>query len=78
MLLSLATAPLGVLLPTPLPASAPASLSVKYPYTALRKSLRLLIEDADALEELENDISYVYSGYAPLSVRLFFSPAAAA
>ena len=24
----------------------------------------------DPLEELENDISYVYSGYAPLSVRL--------
>jgi vacuolar protein sorting-associated protein 33A len=36
----------------------------------LRKSLRLLIEDPDPLEELENDISYVYSGYAPISVRL--------
>lgn len=42
----------------------------KFPYTSLRKSLRLLIEDPDPLEELENDISYVYSGYAPISVRL--------
>ncbi len=42
----------------------------KYPYANLRKSLRLLIEDPDPLEELENDISYVYSGYAPISVRL--------
>lgn len=59
-----------MLLPQPLPASAPAGLAAKYPYTALRKPLRLLIEDADPLEELENDISYVYSGYAPISVRL--------
>lgn len=70
LLLSLAAPPLGVLLPNPLPTSAPQSLAAKYPYTALRKSLRLLIEDADPLEELENDISYVYSGYAPISVRL--------
>ncbi|KAF7791610.1 hypothetical protein EIP86_002627 [Pleurotus ostreatoroseus] len=70
LLLSLAAPPLGILLPQPLPASAPPSLAVKYPYTSLRKSLRLLIEDADPLEELENDISYVYSGYAPISVRL--------
>lgn len=40
-------------------------------FTAIRKSLRLLIDDnPEALEELENDISYVYSGYAPISVRL--------
>ncbi|KAI9057769.1 Sec1-like protein [Trametes sanguinea] len=43
---------------------------LKYPYNNLRKSLRLLIEDPDPLEELENDISYVYSGFAPISVRL--------
>lgn len=37
----------------------------------MRKSLRLLIDDnPEALEEVENDISYVYSGYAPISVRL--------
>jgi len=33
--------------------------------------LRLLIEDnQEAIDELENDISYVYSGYAPISARL--------
>ena len=68
--MSLQSPPLGILLPTPLPPTAPASLNIKYPFTSLRKSLRLLIEDADPLEELENDISYVYSGYAPISVRL--------
>jgi hypothetical protein len=71
LLLSLSSPPLSILLPNPLPASTPASVAAsKYPYTALRKSLRLLIEDPDPLEELENDISYVYSGYAPISVRL--------
>lgn len=43
----------------------------KLPFTTVRKSLRLLIDDnPEALEELENDISYVYSGYAPISIRL--------
>ncbi|KAI0803180.1 Sec1-like protein [Irpex lacteus] len=72
LLLTLASPPLAALLPNPLPASASAALSgaSKFPYTSLRKSLRLLIEDPDPLEELENDISYVYSGYAPISVRL--------
>lgn len=71
LLLTLASPPLAVLLPNPLPASTPPSVvASKYPYTNLRKQLRLLIEDADPLEELENDISYVYSGYAPISVRL--------
>lgn len=71
LLLSLATPPLAILLPNPLPSSAPATLSsAKYPYTSLRKSLRLLIDGDDSLDELENDISYVYSGYAPISIRL--------
>ncbi|THG99874.1 hypothetical protein EW026_g2569 [Hermanssonia centrifuga] len=71
LLLSLASPPLSALLPSPLPASAPSSVAAsKYPYTSVRKALRLLIEDPDPLEELENDISYVYSGYAPISVRL--------
>ncbi|KAI0800664.1 Sec1-like protein [Fomes fomentarius] len=71
LLLSLSAPPLSVLLPNPLPPNAPASLAdSKYPYASLRKSLRLLIEEPDPLEELENDISYVYSGYAPISVRL--------
>ena len=29
-----------------------------------------MIDDVDNVDELENDISYVYSGYAPISVRL--------
>ena len=71
LLLSLAAPPLAILLPNPLPSSAPAAVvSAKYPYASLRKSLRLLIDGNESLDELENDISYVYSGYAPISVRL--------
>jgi len=71
LLLSLSAPPLSILLPNPLPSSAPISVAAsKYPYAALRKSLRLLIEDPDSVDDLENDISYVYSGYAPISVRL--------
>jgi hypothetical protein len=72
LLLALSSPPLAVLLPNPLPASAsPAVATSKYPFTSLRKSLRLLIEDnSDALDEVENDISFVYSGYAPISIRL--------
>ncbi|KAI0756292.1 Sec1-like protein [Daedaleopsis nitida] len=71
LLLSLSAPPLSVLLPNPLPPHAPPSVAdSKYPYASLRESLRLLIDDPDPLEELENDISYVYSGYAPISVRL--------
>ena len=33
--------------------------------------MRLLIDDnPEALDEVENDISFVYSGYAPISIRL--------
>jgi hypothetical protein len=72
LLLSLATPPLAILLPNPLPASAPPSIAaLKYPFASLRKSLRLLIDDnPESLDEVENDISFVYSGYAPISIRL--------
>ncbi|KAI8990602.1 Sec1-like protein [Trametes punicea] len=71
LLLSLAAPPLAALVPNPLPPNTPPPVAeLKYPYSSLRKSLRLLIEDPDPLEELENDISYVYSGFAPISVRL--------
>ncbi|KZT73220.1 Sec1-like protein [Daedalea quercina L-15889] len=71
LLLSLSAPPLCILLPNPLPPSAlAAATATKYPYAGLRKSLRLIIEDPDSEEDLENDISYVYSGYAPISVRL--------
>jgi hypothetical protein len=37
-------------------------------YTYLRKTLRLIVDEVN--EQDPNDIAYVYSGYAPLSVRL--------
>lgn len=37
-------------------------------YTNLRKPLRLIVDDVN--EHDPDDIAYVYSGYAPLSVRL--------
>ncbi|KAJ7150254.1 Sec1-like protein, partial [Mycena filopes] len=71
LLLSLAAPPLGVLLPNPLPPALAADPRAKYPFAPLRKALRLLIDDSpEALDEVENDISFVYSGYAPISVRL--------
>ncbi|KAH8835626.1 ATP binding protein [Flagelloscypha sp. PMI_526] len=67
LLLSLSAPSLGLLVPNP----PPPPLSVKYPFSSLRNSLRLLIDDhPEALEEVENDISFTYSGYAPISVRL--------
>ncbi|KAJ7757485.1 Sec1-like protein [Mycena metata] len=71
LLLSLSAPPLAVLLPNPLPPALASDPSAKYPFSPLRKSLRLLIDDSpEALDEVENDISFVYSGYAPISVRL--------
>eukprot|EP00163_Fabomonas_tropica_P032762 TRINITY_DN8359_c0_g1_i1.p1 TRINITY_DN8359_c0_g1~~TRINITY_DN8359_c0_g1_i1.p1 ORF type:complete len:600 (+),score=140.03 TRINITY_DN8359_c0_g1_i1:778-2577(+) len=40
----------------------------KGPWAALRKNLHLIVEDCN--EQNPKDISYAYSGYAPLSVRL--------
>lgn len=37
-------------------------------FPQIRKPLRLLVDEVDDVNP--NDISYVYSGYAPLSVRL--------
>lgn len=45
-----------------------ASSSTKPLFTSLRKSLRLIVDDVD--ETAPNDISFVYSGYAPMSIRL--------
>ncbi|KAF9263535.1 Sec1-like protein [Marasmius fiardii PR-910] len=72
LLLSLSAPSLAILIPNPLPASHPElGLAAKYPFNSLRKSLRLLIDDdAESLGEVENDISYVYSGWAPISIRL--------
>lgn len=52
-----------MLLPT---SGAQAGTKTNYGY--LRKSLRLVVEEVS--EKDPNDISYVYSGFAPLSVRL--------
>jgi hypothetical protein len=44
---------------------------MKLPYTSIRKQLRLFIEELEGgSDATPNDISYVYSVYAPFSVRL--------
>ena len=48
----------------------PHAIAWKLPYTPLRKHLRLLLEEVPDEETHPSDISYVYSGYAPLSIRL--------
>lgn len=51
----------------PLPGST-ATSGTKTNYTYLRKALRLIVDEVN--EHDPNDIAYVYSGYAPLSIRL--------
>ncbi|GAA5891327.1 hypothetical protein JCM6882_004658 [Rhodosporidiobolus microsporus] len=47
----------------------PSSRSTpKPPFVSSRKPLRLIVDDVD--EQNPHDMSYVFSGYAPLSVRL--------
>ncbi|KAI5867055.1 vacuolar protein sorting 33A-like protein [Durotheca rogersii] len=45
-----------------------AATGTKTNYTYLRKQLRLIVDEVN--EHDPNDIAYVYSGYAPLSIRL--------
>ncbi|KAL9118907.1 MAG: hypothetical protein Q9187_004536 [Circinaria calcarea] len=45
-----------------------AATGIKTNYNYLRKVLRLIVNEVN--EQDPNDIAYVYSGYAPLSVRL--------
>ncbi|KAJ1561754.1 hypothetical protein HK096_003449 [Nowakowskiella sp. JEL0078] len=42
--------------------------TARNPYAQIRKPLRLIVDEVN--EHEPNDISYVYSGYAPISVRL--------
>jgi vacuolar protein sorting-associated protein 33A len=42
--------------------------ATKTDYSTLRKQLRLIVDEVN--EQDPNDIAYVYSGYAPLSIRL--------
>ncbi|KAL8848593.1 MAG: hypothetical protein Q9221_006367 [Calogaya cf. arnoldii] len=51
-----------------IPVGGGASESNITNYNSLRKSLRLIVDEVN--EQDPNDIAYVYSGYAPLSVRL--------
>lgn len=44
------------------------SSGTKAPFAVCRRPLRLVVDDVD--ESAPEDISYVYSGYAPVSVRL--------
>ncbi|OJD10848.1 hypothetical protein AJ78_08249 [Emergomyces pasteurianus Ep9510] len=53
----------AMLLPT---GGGPVGLKSNYSY--LRKSLRLIVDEVT--EQDPNDVAYVYSGYAPLSIRL--------
>ncbi|KAI5285263.1 hypothetical protein KEM54_000702 [Ascosphaera aggregata] len=62
-LLQSRSSPTVLLLPT---AGGAGDLKTNYGY--LRKSLRLIMDEVD--EQEPNDIAYVYSGYAPLSIRL--------
>ncbi|OJJ96546.1 hypothetical protein ASPACDRAFT_125207 [Aspergillus aculeatus ATCC 16872] len=71
------TNPTSLLLPTtPTTATATGgsphhhqhSTSPRTNYNTLRKTLRLVVEEVS--EKDPNDIAYVYSGFAPLSIRL--------
>ncbi|KAK3341757.1 Sec1-like protein [Lasiosphaeria hispida] len=64
MLLS-RSSPLASMIPM---TAAAGAVGTKTNYTYLRKQLRLIVDEVN--EHDPNDIAYVYSGYAPLSVRL--------
>jgi hypothetical protein len=59
------TSPMATMIPI---SSSVASTGTKTNYTYLRKALRLIVDEVN--EQDPNDIAYVYSGYAPLSIRL--------
>lgn len=59
------SSPLASMIPM---SGASGPVGTKTNYTYLRKQLRLIVDEVD--ERDPNDISYAYSGYAPLSVRL--------
>ena len=44
------------------------SKGVKAPFPQLRKALNLMVEDLDPKDP--SDAAYVFSGYAPISIRL--------
>lgn len=59
------SSPVAVMIPI---AGAGSNTGTKTNYAYLRKALRLIVDEVN--EHDPNDIAYVYSGYAPLSIRL--------
>ncbi|KAI1815376.1 Sec1-like protein [Poronia punctata] len=59
------SSPMANMIPMPGAGSSPGT---KTNYTYLRKQLRLIVDEVN--EHEPDDIAYVYSGYAPLSIRL--------
>ncbi|KAM7194289.1 Sec1-like protein [Naviculisporaceae sp. PSN 640] len=59
------SSPLASMIPM---TGSPDAAGTKTNYTYLRKQLRLIVDEVN--ESDPNDIAYVYSGYAPLSIRL--------
>ncbi|XXG94090.1 Vacuolar protein-sorting-associated protein 33 [Hypoxylon texense] len=59
------TSPMASMIPMP---GSGTATGTKTNYTYLRKQLRLIVDEVN--EHDPNDIAYVYSGYAPLSIRL--------
>ncbi|TAQ89692.1 hypothetical protein B7494_g1960 [Chlorociboria aeruginascens] len=59
------TSPMASMIPM---SGSSVNTGTKTNYTYLRKQLRLIVDEVN--EQDPNDIAYVYSGYAPLSVRL--------
>ncbi|KAK5663360.1 hypothetical protein OQA88_3788 [Cercophora sp. LCS_1] len=59
------SSPLASMIPM---TGASGPIGTKTNYTYLRKQLRLIVDEVN--EQDPNDVAYVYSGYAPLSVRL--------
>ncbi|KAK3394187.1 Sec1-like protein [Podospora didyma] len=59
------SSPLASMIPM---TGAAGAAGTKTNYTYLRKQLRLIVDEVN--EHEPNDIAYVYSGYAPLSIRL--------
>ncbi|KAF2972918.1 hypothetical protein GQX73_g556 [Xylaria multiplex] len=59
------SSPMANMIPMP---GAGTATGTKTNYTYLRKQLRLIVDEVN--EHDPDDIAYVYSGYAPLSIRL--------
>ncbi|KAK0617938.1 Sec1-like protein [Bombardia bombarda] len=60
------SSPLASMIPMTGGSAGPTGTKTNYTY--LRKQLRLIVDEVN--EHDPNDIAYVYSGYAPLSIRL--------